>query len=168
MKTLRLLLVSAMACAGMAACSDDDNDSTGINDSDVTGTYNLTAIIVPSAVDYNEDGTVSNNLLDESSCYTGSNIVLNDDHTFTSTYSSVFFESETGCHTEEASGTWSLDGDQLSLNNTIMEPANTVEYTVSGSTLILSEENTPYPDRDVDGNPMYSTGTVHINYTKIE
>ena len=57
-----------------ASCSDDDdNDSS---DALLTGTYNLTFFGGETPVDFNGDGNASANLITETGCYSGDNIVF--------------------------------------------------------------------------------------------
>ena len=166
MKTLRPLLIMATACLGIWACSDDDNDNNNNNGNDHAGTYALTSVEVPVANDFDMDGTASANMMDESPCYLDSEIVLSDDNTYTDEYHYVLHESETGCHTEEALGTWEVDGEMILLTNTLVEPTpSPIEYHIQDNTLVRVYEG-PYPDRDDDDNPIYTTGTITLTYTK--
>ena len=166
MKTLRPLLIMTTACLGIWACSDDDNDNNNNKGNEYVGTYALTSVEVPVPTDFDMDETASTNMMDESFCYLESEIVLSDDGTFTDEYNYVLHESETGCHTEEAMGSWEVDGDVLLLTNELLEPTpSPLEYHIQDDTLIRIYEG-PYPVRDEEDNPTYATGTITLTYTK--
>jgi hypothetical protein len=163
MKIFRLLVFTT-ALAGLSACSDDDSSSN--SNAAVAGTYNLTMVIAPEPVDFDKNTVSSLNLMMESPCYSGSKIILNDNGTFAANYSSVFFASDTGCITDQSSGTWAVEGDDLILTNTLLEPSSSTEYVLNDDTITLTMINASYPNRDEQGEPVYSTGTVTLTYTK--
>lgn len=69
MKTkIKNLLVIACALY-LLSCSSDD-DSSGAN-ANPEGTWVLTALSIETAFDFNEDGTATRNLFEETPCYDG-------------------------------------------------------------------------------------------------
>lgn len=163
MKTLNLLLLSAVCCAFLS-CSDDDSQSNTTKS--YAGTYKISAVVLSGTVDFNQDGVASSNLMTETDCYNNSTIVLKDDKTFVSSYNFVGIGTEVTCDNEVTSGTWEVQGNQLVLTNTIMDPPLVTNITIQENILVNSLNNALYPDRDAEGNAVYSTGPVTINYTK--
>ena len=167
MKTLRLSFIALAGCLGILSCSDDDSDNN--NGNGVAGTYNLTMVSISDQIDFDQDGTANSDLMLESPCYLDSHIIINNDGTYTSEYSYVFHESETGCTTETQQGSWNIEGDNLMLTNDSMSPTPApVSYIREGNTLTLIMEESPYPDRDEQNQPIYTTGEVILTYTKVE
>lgn len=163
MKTLNLLLASAVCCAFLS-CSDDDSQSNTTKS--YAGTYKISSVILAGMVDFNQDGVASSNLMTETDCYNNSNIVLKDDKTFVSSYNFVAIDGDVTCDNEIASGTWDVQGNQLVLTNTIIDPPLVTNITIQENILVNNLNNSLYPDRDAEGNAVYSTGSVTLNYTK--
>ena len=168
MKTLRPFLIMTTACLGVWACSDDDNNNTETPDLNPVGTFNLVAVNITEEVDYNMNGTASSDLMLESGCYSGSFIQINEDGTFTSLYNHVDIISETGCNSEEGFGTWTSAGDVVTLlDESMTEPLEKM-YTISENenTITTVMPNAPYPDRDEEGNAIYTEGAVTLIFQK--
>lgn len=150
------------------SCCDDDNDNSTNNQNALSGVYNLTAVTAPVAVDFNQDGIASQNLIGEVQCYADSYIILNGNSTFTSEYSTYLINSEIGCDPQQGEGTWSESDNEVMLTNTLIEPNLETIYSVNGNELIMVLENAPYPDRGEEGNQIYATGNLVLTYTKEE
>jgi len=169
MKTLKTLLI-ILTVASLSACSSDDDNNTVENpNAQFAGLYNLTSLTAPMAVDFNMDETASAELMTESGCYNDTYILLNEDMTYNAVNSYVFFISDTGCQSEESSGTWEVNGNTLILTDTSLsdELELETEYTIDNGLLYKTEEEASYPDRDADDNPIYLTGTLYYTYTKV-
>ena len=168
MKTLRTLLIMTTACLGIWACSDDDNNNTQTPDLNPVGTFHLVSVAITEEIDYNMDGNPSSELMSESGCYNGSFIQINEDGTFTSLNSHVDFLAETGCGSEEGLGSWTSAGDVVTLIDESMTEPVEIMYTISEdeSTITTVFPNAPYPDRDEEGNPIYTEGAVTYIYQK--
>lgn len=166
MKTIKILIFVAIVSLPVISCNNDDDNSTN-NNSDIAGEYNLTYLYIPEATDYNQDGISSQDLLMESSCYLDSQIVLNEDMSYTETNSYVFFISETGCQSEERFGTWEINGDIITLTDNTMELPSTKDYSYDNNELFRTEVNAQYPTRDGEGNPVYANGDLQYTYTKV-
>jgi hypothetical protein len=164
MKMKKIFLPVLLIAGLLASCSDDDDNNN--DNADLAGTYNLTSVMAPMAVDYNMDEIASQNLMEESPCYMDSYITLNANKTFTSEYNYVLFVSSTGCDTEPGEGTWDEEDGQLVLTNNIIEPSIEITYTINNDELLLTMQNAPYPDRDENNEPVYNNGTVILTYTK--
>lgn len=166
MKTFKILFTIVTAFTILTACSNDDDNNNVNPNAEFAGTYNLTSLSAPQEVDYNQDGTASFNLMNETVCYNDSQIVLNEDMTYTAVKSYVFFISETGCQTEDSSGTWEVNGSTLILSDTSMELVATIEYHIEDNMLHRTDPGASYPTRDAEGNPMYTNGDIQYTYTK--
>lgn len=167
MKNVKKFLFLFSIAALLTACSDDDDAGTSA-EAQLVGTYNLTAYNIPVAVDFNQDSQASTNFMNESDCYLDTQIVLNSDNTYTSTYSYLLVTNSVSCEEEDATGNWSLiDNSTIKLVDTSIEPQLEVNYTINGNQILQTLENAPYPDRDGEGNAIYSEGTVVLVYTKV-
>ncbi|MXN91864.1 hypothetical protein GR160_11585 [Flavobacterium sp. Sd200] len=65
---LTIAVVVTLSCSG-----DDDNDNVSL-----TGTWKLTSATLPEAVDFNNDGTASTDVMTETGCLNNSTIVFTD------------------------------------------------------------------------------------------
>lgn len=108
----------------VASCSDDDGEATGSATPVVVGVYNLTEVNISAAQDPNEDGIFSTNMLDELSCLNGL-LNISADGTWDMNLTEVRITSVTGdlypvsCgDSQEYSGNWSFQNNQLNLNST--------------------------------------------------
>lgn len=117
MKNLAIILIAIAALFFLASCNNDDdstNPNGGVNA--VAGTYVLTSYTAPTQEDLNEDGTLSANLVSESACYTGWNIKLNADRTYTRTEKMVsVLDGEIICNTQVDTGNWDIQANNVKL-----------------------------------------------------
>ena len=74
MKKLFTLIAAAILTM---SCGSDDDAQTNAS---VNGTWKLTAFELEEAVDFNDDGTASTDLIAETGCYNNSTIVFNDNN----------------------------------------------------------------------------------------
>jgi hypothetical protein len=65
---LKCTLFSVLMVTSLASCSDDDGDSSTQEGAEFAGTWVLTEVNLSAAIDTNDDGTTSNNLLNETDC----------------------------------------------------------------------------------------------------
>ncbi|MDO6470573.1 hypothetical protein [Maribacter sp. 1_MG-2023] len=106
------------------SCSSDDDTSTTDDSALVIGTYSLTEINVNIAQDVDEDGTASNNMLDELDCLSG-RLEINADGTWDLDLVALDITSVTGdfyairCgRTDNFTGKWTFQSSVLDLNAT--------------------------------------------------
>lgn len=118
----KFIAIAAVALLGFS-CSDDDN-STVLTTS-VEGTWTLTSFELNEAIDLNDDGTASTDMIAESGCFSNSAITFNDDNTAT-----VSFE-ELDINVTPVEGT--EDEYEYSVE-CLGSTAQTTLYTVSGNT----------------------------------
>ena len=147
MKKIRIVLpLLALACL-MFSCSSDDNGATEPETSEAVGTWQLVELNINPPQDINMDGNTTSNILDELSCATGT-ITISEDGTWDSTIQNLSITTITGglfiidCagNVTRSSGTWLLQGDQL----TLFRGFSNLLFTIQGDTLILtSNEDLP-------------------------
>ncbi len=137
MRSLKPTLVLIVLTLFLASCSSDDGPSQIDESAKVIGTYTLSAVNVSPAQDINDDGTTSTNLLDETTCITGT-LTINADTSWNLNVIRINVTSITGglffidCGDADTSkGTWTFSNNQLNLNGSF-EPTI---YSLSGDTL---------------------------------
>lgn len=108
----------------LASCSSDDGEGLNNETPPVVGTYALTEINISIAQDPNADGTFSVNMVDELSCLNGL-LNISADGSWDMSITEVLITSVTGdlypvnCgNSQEYSGNWSFQNNQLNLNST--------------------------------------------------
>ncbi len=139
MKKLLSLLAIALI---LGACSNDD-DGGGDNTATLVGSWTLTSYLLDQPVDVNLDGTASNDFLEELPCYT-STATFSSDGSFSSSTSEIDVEIDIINGTTEVicidpvslTGTWELNGDQLSI--TAEGETDTQQVDLNGNTLTFS------------------------------
>ncbi|WP_324023158.1 hypothetical protein QSV08_10540 [Maribacter sp. BPC-D8] len=106
------------------SCSSDDDTTITDDSALVIGTYSLTEINVNVAQDVDEDGTASNNMLDELDCLNGT-LIINVDGTWDLDLVALNITSVTGdfyairCgRTDNFTGKWTFQSSVLDLNAT--------------------------------------------------
>ncbi|HLA55451.1 MAG TPA: lipocalin family protein [Flavobacterium sp.] len=162
MKRIPLLLLAMAGCLALA-CNDDDDNNT-----DISGTYNLTAFMAPVAVDFNDDGTPSTNLINETTCYDNATLVLHDNATYDLTYSYLTVQDDavvTSCQNSVTSGTWARSGSSVVLTDGVS--SDTSIFTYSQNTLSQVQTGV-YPNINSEGDAYLATGTVGIVFTEVE
>ncbi len=138
MKHLPIGLRNAFLCFMLACCSKDNpSDNTPIN-SPVTGTWELTALIINPAQDIDNDGTTTTNILSELDCVTGT-LTIKSDATWSSDFSGVnvtgitsgLFIISCSNNAQINSGTWQLKSNQL----TLFRETTSTFFMLDGTTL---------------------------------
>ena len=122
MKT-RHLLTSALALIMMTACSD----STGVETSDLEGTWTALSMVVSSVA----DPTMTIDLIEEGSAVT---LVFGEDGTYSVTFTGEGEE-------DDETGTFTVSGNVLTLVETFegqVEEPEEIAIVLSGSTMTLT------------------------------
>jgi hypothetical protein len=172
MKKFKIVMLSAVACLTAAiftSCSEDEN-SLPVDNSGIAGTYRMTSYNIPTAVDYNEDGTTSTNLMTESDCFVDNYIKLNSNHTYARTDN--YIDLSTGlplCAPYTETGVWKRTGDVVTLTSSDSNfylPYDT-ELTYSGDNLNISMTAVDYPGVDDFGNPALLNGDVSYSFARV-
>lgn len=131
--------ISALAIFLLLSCSSDDGGSgTNMAGTELVGNWVLSAVNVSSAIDANNDGNTSINLLDEVTCLRES-ITLKQDFTWSSSaVNADLISAITGnlynvscSSTLNTIGTWGFSG-----NNLIMNGAGTRTLFYDGTKLL--------------------------------
>lgn len=187
MKKFRMFMFTAAACLSAAtfftSCNDDSTSNPiPIDGSGVAGTYKLSSFrindedsanpgtFIPATSDLNGDGTASNDLTAESSCFGESYIRLNSDRTYTRIYSYPDGTGACTTFTREA-GVWSRVDNTI----TITSSDTNGEQTGSGQDVymmdfVFSESGTLTGSReDVDYSigTGFGVGKIDFGYTRI-
>lgn len=175
MKKFRLLaLTLAIAGFGLTSCSNDDDNNQN-NEAQIAGTYNLEEVNTADPTDFDDNGTSSENQMDESNCYDDSEIILNADGTFTYQRNSIVVnttDGTSGCTEGTFSGTWELlDGSGVdAVIAATYEDANGDETTINlvkeGNTITYMNLFGSYPDRNEEGGAIYTFGSVEYVFRR--
>lgn len=151
------------------------------NSGSVAGTYKLTAFNTSVPTDLNNDGTASTNQLTETNCFNDMFLVLNANNTFVSdskgTEIAIEVDGATGevvetigCFTDpDVTGTWSLNGNVLSLTYTDSDTGEQItdNFNVVGNTLVATiNDGEVVGTETTTGAPVYLTSDITIIYTK--
>lgn len=128
------------------SCSNDDDGNVSDMVS-LVGTWELTSATGGLPVDLDMDGNASTNLLEELSCFEDV-ITVNEDDTYNQDVTEITVNVEPGIppvvtasctgNTLMETGSWSLDGDQLTFTPTGMDPT-TVTITLTQTTLSFTD-----------------------------
>lgn len=116
-----------------------------ISYSDLVGHWDLSAMTASDLVDLNGDGTGSTNLMQETSCFNPMSITFNSDMTFSSVNARLDFKAgenddEFFCMEGNTAdtGTWDVEGDELTLNMEV----NGSYYTHKKTLTLTNDNNT--------------------------
>ncbi len=128
----------------LISCSSDDETTS--NEVSLVGTWELSSAIGSLALDLNQDGTTSTNLLEELPCFKDT-IVVNDDSTFTQESVQLDINAESfPIITAECldallnrEGAWALDKDRLTFGYTPGDDTKTVTIVVTETTLSFTD-----------------------------
>jgi hypothetical protein len=141
MKKLLLLVATTVL---FVACSKSDDDNTPQN-ATIDGTWKLTAFTTNSACDFNNDGVLTTNFMNETGCYNNSKIVFSGSNIVTSYLQEldVQFDIVVGstngylstidCQANPVpeSSTWTQNGNTVTLGTS---PDN-IDFNLAGNTL---------------------------------
>lgn len=165
-----ILMLAFAGCISLTSCSDDE---AGNNlSSDLTGTYELTSMTVPTSEDYDSDGDSNTNLVNEASCYNDSWISFHSDGTYNESYS--YSATGTGgltleCMTRTTQGTYTQNGNDIVTVPESGSGGSSSTYTFNAATHVLTrvENNGTYSGWD-SANSVWTNlnGNVQIVLTK--
>lgn len=177
MKNFKMLMLTAAICLTAApffnSCDDMTDDSIPTDNSGVAGTYKMSAFNIPGdAIDFDANGTSSNNLVTESDCFNTNILRLNNDHTYTKIDNYV--DMSTGvaiCADFTETGVWSREGDVITTTSSSSngyEPYQLVyTYDEGAGTLTDAEVDYTYPTIDaVSGSQTTAIGDVNFVFTR--
>jgi hypothetical protein len=160
---------------------NDENNGAGQNDddntddnsfADLTGNFDMSAFVIGSAQDLDNDGDSSTNLMTESSCYTASNITFHNDGTYEEQTSSSILGAgglSLDCHSETTTGMWTRNGDMVTTRHLSGATSISTQYAFDSATHVLTrtDDNGNYPGFTT-GTSLYAmlTGAVDLTYIK--
>lgn len=172
----------------LSSCDGDDLDdlqaedletkmlTANIVDSDLVGDWGLSIMETDSLVDLNKDGVSTQNLLSETTCFNSMSITFNPDKTFSSVNSRMDFKAgETDdkflCMDDRTdTGTWSVEGDLLTLNVKIDNSIYNHEKKIAMNGNTFSFEVTELESQKYVTDPgdtsVSSVTVVSLEYTK--
>lgn len=130
------------------SCSNDEEDEVQVSDMvSLVGTWELTSATGSLPVDLDMDGSASTNLLEELPCFEDV-ITANEDETYNRNATETDVNVEPGIppvvtasctgNMLMETGSWSLDGDQLTFTPSGMEP-KTVTITLTQTTISFTD-----------------------------
>lgn len=173
MKKINSFMLAVAGCFALASCSSDDNGGGNPN-ATVAGTYNMTSWNSPNAIDFDNDGTSSANMMDESTCYDNSKMVLHQDGTYTMAYNFIGITGTTAscAPVENTSGTWVRSGNTITTTSMVNGVATDTDYSfavgsgTNGNTMTRYMTNAQYPTLNESGGAVWSTGNVNMVFSK--
>lgn len=167
------LVVTLMILFSISSCNIEsvDSDLLGniINPTSVAGTYRMTAFNTGIPTDLNNDRVASTNQMLETTCFNGSQIVINPDGTFTATSKGVDISASSAitCFSDpDYSGTWTLNATVLKL--TYVDAGVIVDelFSVSATSLLYSVPQGQVVGTTAMNVPVFINTSYNIVYTK--
>jgi len=161
----KILLFGLTSLFTLTSCHYDDEEQDIVDNSYITGNYDLVLWKMPISSDIDGNGKSSHNLIEESDCFTHSAISVNEDFTFTLIHHEVLLKNGNfSCDTETVAGTWSRTGFVL----TAITDVGQHEYTFTAGeqpklTRKIEEANYPMIE---DGNAFYANGDIYMVYER--
>ena len=138
---MRLFLLGLLCLLALSCSKNDDGPNPNPNLDLVTGTWNLSSLLISPAQDIDEDGTATNNILEELNCISAT-LVINEDNTWNFNGNDVIITTITGglfkffCDAppRNTSGVWDLQGNTLRLS----DGASVTELAIDADNLTLT------------------------------
>jgi hypothetical protein len=155
---------------GASADTDGPNDDENNANFNLLGDFGLTSMIVADAQNLDNDGDSSTNLLTESNCYMGSNIVLHEDGTYEEHHTWSALGSlglSLDCQSETTFGTWTREGDTVTAHRTSSGTGSVdTDFTFDANTNMLTrtDNNGQYVSFN-SVTSLYAMLTGAVNYT---
>ncbi|WP_127136496.1 lipocalin family protein [Flagellimonas oceanensis] len=145
-----LLLVAVL----ISSCSSDDGD--GPVNASIVGTWDIVELNFGESVDWDGDGTSSDNLLDEIECFAGT-VTFTAEGEYSSATTEINFEATETEFTitcggpVTASGTYSVDGNKLTATDAEDGKTGESTFSISGDTVTFVGPVQIVDVEDVDG-----------------
>lgn len=129
-----------LAAVLISSCSSDDGESDG---SSIVGTWDAIEVNLGESVDWNDDGTASENLMDEIDCFAATATFTADGEYSSATTQINFDITEEGYTITcggpvPASGTYSTEGNTLRITDDEDDESRESTYSISGNTLTVT------------------------------
>lgn len=109
------------------------NATAGIATADLIGTWNLHSMEADVAVDFNQDGNSSTNILSESSCFDNMYFTFEEDGDVLTTQARLYFGADGNftCSEKSYSATYEVNQNELTVNFVVNGVAYTEVKTIS-------------------------------------
>lgn len=171
----KVFFAAALIGLTFAACSDDDDQAT-VNAS-VDGTWKLTGFTLDEAVDLNNDGNESTNLIAETGCYNNSNLTFMSNNQASLTLQELDVEiiGEGNTATvdidclpaDTVTGNYSVSENAVTLSGELGDGSEDVVLVRSGNTLSVHfDEVTAIPVPGEDDVIVYDFVGATLTFTK--
>lgn len=174
---MKKILTLATAAILIMSCGNDDDAASN---SSVNGTWKLTAFETEEAVDLNDDGTSSTDLIAESGCYNNSNIVFNDNNTATFSMQELHIEIDLVVGTENTYeytincdpgiaevATYTVSGNTVNVTFDYGDgDTETIAFVRSGNTLTITIPEIVYVPEENGGEVSYTFLGATLQFTK--
>lgn len=142
----------------------------------IVGNYLLTSFTSSEPTDINADGTSSNNILSETTCFNDMHIILNSDNTFIADSKGADIQIQIINNVEtqviecfvdpDEVGTWVLNGNVLTLSFPGSTETMVYTYNSANNTLSATENDGAIVGTTSQGEPIYLTTDLTLIYTK--
>ncbi len=155
-------MVAFAATALMAiSCSDDDSS----NSTALSGKWKLTKITTDQAFDGNEDGIATKDLIAETgNCWTGTYIDFLSNNVANNFVSAPSVGNQ--CFTDEAAGTYEVDGNNVIVTATDEDGTSEMEYAKNGSKLTSYIPDFYEIEVTVGGETQWVSVAATVEFTK--
>lgn len=162
----KIVLSAIFLSVSLLSCEDCDDSPVVVNpNQDIIATFKLTAFNVPEAVDIDQNGQLSSNLMQESDCYDPSFLTFNSDGTYRLRNNQlVVVGSDTDCQSRTTTGNWTRNGNVITATPHSGDP---IQFTFSEEAQTMSRIlQTDYPRIDHEtGDPETAQGDVTTIFT---
>ncbi|CAM3484605.1 hypothetical protein FLLO111716_13620 [Flavobacterium longum] len=167
-------LLTCVVAAGLAfySCDSNDDENTENLTDDLTGTWELSRMAVPTAQDFDNDGDSNTDLTTEGSCYNSSWISFREDGTYEQ-HMSMTTAADGGtsldCDMMVSSGTYTQSGNTVTTTRTSGEGSlnMTFNFDADDHTLTATEEDGSYTGWN-NATSLFTalTGNLQLTFTK--
>ncbi|WP_299116373.1 hypothetical protein [uncultured Winogradskyella sp.] len=143
MKSKIQSLILLVLCLIISACSSDDDGNTSLSPE---GEWLITSLLIESSFDFDEDGTASRDMFQETNCYNGNSIQFfdNGDVIIDVDLAYIFIDDNNQHDVECQNGfgltsTWTQNGNTITVVNDFND--DNLVGTISGNTITLTIED---------------------------
>lgn len=182
---LKKLACFSLIALVLASCSKDDAymedemikvSNATITSNDLIGHWELSRMVSDTAVNLNQDGSYSTNLLDETSCFNNMSITFNSDATFITNNATMTFEAgsngdEFACISDRIdTGTWKVENDNLVLtmeiNGSTYTHTKAIDMTSNTFTFDVTKIESDQYVNDPGNTQASEIRILELEYTK--
>jgi hypothetical protein len=161
---MKKIAMMAFAALAMVSCGDDDSGAVA-TDANLTGTWKLTALTTPNAVDGNDDGVASTNLITEGgACFTQSTLVFSANNMLANNLS--FPDMGTNCYSATATGSYVANGNSVVTTVSYDGDTEVITYVKDNNKLTVFVADFYEVEVQVGGETFYQSVDATMVYTK--